>query len=138
MKLALMILSTVGVLASVGHPSTATAETQSSESKEFAREWMEVKERYPSVAMAHLRQKAFIYQVGQFLRSRAVLDEYRVFCHVGERLGVQIGQCQDITMVIGDIGSCFDLQRTVDGGLELPSAEDAEACVQREMRPRLP
>ena len=114
--------------------------------KEFARQWEEVKKKYPLVAMAYLRREAFAYQVVDQVAARA--DTSRSaravqvdICWGAQRLGLALAQTCRTIVLPPDYSSCFELQRTVDletgeSGYKMPTAGEAQDCLDKQRRPQ--
>jgi hypothetical protein len=115
---------------------------ESDEQTALARQWKEVKKKYPLVAMEILRRDAFAYQMAQLtLGSSQASQEYTTvqtsICYLFARYKLPLpAQCKTIELRIGDIGGCFEPQPSSSGGYEAPSVEEAEACVEREKQPQ--
>lgn len=152
MNTLLVALTTACLIFLIGVPKEVTAEDKSfkvgnksifmKKDKVLTKQWKEVKTKYPKVAMELLRRDALIHQIAQLtLWQRERSQEYTAIqtnlCYLYERFNLASSSgCQIVTVRIGDIGSCFEPQPSQGGGYEMPSADEAETCVQREMSPQ--
>lgn len=119
---------------SVVHPQKPS----SSDDKEFAKQWAEVKSKYPQVAMAYLQREAFVRAVSEATnsavqcdgQSRAVVPTW-ILCLNLQRLNLAVPTaCTTISPGPGpDFGACFRPQRTAKGSYEMPSADEAQGCL---------
>ncbi len=142
----LLLIGNLGQsLAQTKSPQATRQRPARVEDKEFAKQWKEVKEKYPAVAMEYLRREAFAYQMGKVVLAQQQTVEGRRFavgasfvCYFYERFGLPLpDECRQVsTARIGDIGSCFEPKPSMSGGYEMPSVDQAETCVQEQLHPR--
>ncbi len=147
------VLATLPIfLVAAFHPLSAQRRAVASDSAQFAAEWQAVKQRYPRVAMEYLRRQALAYQLTQLIVSKPAASEgqdverayfriieFRFTCALYEMLGLALPpECAPlVAQPSGSIANCFRPQPSSERGTyEMPSADEAEACVQAAIRPR--
>lgn len=93
--------------------------------EQFKKEWSEVKSKYPAVAMAYARRNAFVIAAGT---TKDICSLYRVLGLAPPR------GCGIDFRPIGNIGDCFKPNKTADKSVEMPDADQAQACVNSALK----
>lgn len=109
-------------------------EYQTSAEREFARQWTEVKEKYPLVAIAYLRREALAYQLADSLAllenaSQSIMAVQLDVCDLLLRLGVALPE-ECLTDLVGpDYSSCFEPEAG-----EMPTPAEVQECIDKKRR----
>jgi hypothetical protein len=139
-------LLTFGCAFAVTTQSLSAQSVPRSDSARFTQEWKAVKERYPVVAMAYLRQQALNYQLAAVVlgdsdsvrRETSQLVRWNV-CATFERLGIVPLPRECMAVIVppaANIGDCFAPKPSGDakGTYTMPDVTEAESCVQSALR----